>query len=227
VESVFPRLLGLGNFFSPDLSNEGTTKVPSSQTASDSVGPTPLGDDPDWEYIRWFQEGKEQGFNRLVYRHQDRMYNLCYRMLGDAAAAEEAAQETFLRAYRGLKAFRAEAKFSTWLYRIAVNACLNLRQSAGRRLLRDAAEYEAMQESVADPADGPEAELERSRREALIQAAIRALPEEFRVPLVLRDIEGREYGEIAEITGMNLGTVRSRLHRGRERLRLQLKERSG
>ncbi len=203
--ALFAFFSAAGNLF-PDPRSK-------SEPAGDGAGV----EDWDLEYVQWFKEGREQGFNRLVQRHQDRVYNLCYRMLGDAGDAEEAAQEAFMKVHRGLKDFRAEAKFSTWLYRIAVNVSLNIRQSSRRRSLREAPDYDL--ESAADPAGGPEADLEARRQEAWVQRGIRSLPAEFRVPLVLRDIEGRDYEEIAEITGANLGTVRSRLHRAREKMR--------
>jgi RNA polymerase sigma-70 factor (ECF subfamily) len=190
---------------------------------------------PDAEEIAWirdFQAGREQGFNRLVLKHQDRVYGLCLRLLaGDAAEAEDAAQEAFVRGYRGLKEFRMEAKFSSWMYRIAVNVCKNKMASRSWREAR---------RSVALGADGPEAaadareaggaapspaqELEAKARRARIEDAIARLPDEQRELVVLRDVEGRSYEEIAAATGLNPGTVKSRLNRGRGQLRAWLKD---
>ncbi len=207
---------GFGNFFSVSRSNQASEEKQNTVSIA--------GEESDREDIRLFLQGQEQGFNRLVYRHQDRMYNLCYRMLGESGAAEEAAQETFMRAYKGLQSFRSESKFSTWIYRIAVNACLNVKETAQHRMSKDSSEWEDVQNTLEDPKDNPEADLERRRRDQQIQTGLRSLPEEFRIPILLRDIEGRSYEEIAEITDANVGTVRSRLHRGRDKLRLLLKD---
>ena len=216
-------LKALGNFIplfrsNPETALYSEAESPNRRNESGAA-------DPDLELVNQFQAGKETGFNRLVLRHQDLVYNLCFRLLGNSSDAEEAAQEAFVRVYKGLKSFRSESKFSTWLYRIATNASLNLRQTAHQRVMKGAVEFESLEESLPDPSGGPESDLEQSRLSAEIQSGIKSLPEEFRTTLVLRDVEGRDYEEIAAITGANLGTVRSRLHRARDRMRLFLTER--
>jgi RNA polymerase sigma-70 factor (ECF subfamily) len=183
------------------------------------------GDTEDFQWIRDFQAGGEQGFNRLVLKHKDRVYGLCLRLLaGNRYDAEDVAQESFVKAYHGLRGFRMEAKFSSWMYRIAVNACKNKLasrhyQEARRHRDLDGAEGEGAP-SAPSPAQVFEAKRERER----IEEAIARLPEEQRTLVVLRDVEGRSYEEIAESTGLNPGTVKSRLNRGRGQLREWLKD---
>jgi RNA polymerase sigma-70 factor (ECF subfamily) len=180
----------------------------------------------DTEWVLAFQAGKEEGFNRLVLKHKDRIFSLCRRMLGDADDADDAAQEAFVRVFHGLGEFRRDAKFSTWLYRIAVNVCKNkldskpYRESRERQSLEDA----ELEGATAGSAPTPAQELEAKGRRQVIEEAIARLPEDQRMLVLLRDVEGRSYEEIAETTGLNEGTVKSRLNRGRRRLQEWLKE---
>jgi RNA polymerase sigma-70 factor, ECF subfamily len=181
-------------------------------------------DAEDNGWIREFQAGREQGFNRLVLKHQDRVYGLCLRLLaGQAAEAEDAAQEAFVRAYRGLGEFRGEARFSSWMYRIAVNVCKNKLASRAWRDARRGVGLEAA-DAAGAASPSPAHELDAKARRARIEEAIARLPEEQRTLVVLRDVEGRSYEEIAEATGLNPGTVKSRLNRGRGQLRAWLKD---
>lgn len=163
--------------------------------------------------------GDPAAFETLVVRYQHRVFGIALRMLENRAEAEEIAQETFLRAHRALAEFRGEAKLSTWLYAIASRLCLN-RLAAGERRLRreDPEALEGRPGAGADPAD----ELERRERDAALRRAIAELGEERRIVLVLRDIEGLSYAEIAQALGLELGTVRSRLHRARLDLKAKL-----
>ncbi len=190
-------------------------------------------DAEDFAWIREFQSGREQGFNRLVLKHKDRVYGLCLRLLsGSVPEAEDAAQEAFVRGYKGLKDFRLDAKFSTWMYRIAVNVCKNKLASRSWRESRRNVALEAADAAVADGGSvaagsappSPAHELDAKDRRNRIEAAIARLPDEQRELVVLRDIEGRSYEEIAEATGLNSGTVKSRLNRGRGQLREWLKD---
>jgi RNA polymerase sigma-70 factor (ECF subfamily) len=181
----------------------------------------------DYAWIREFQAGREQGFNRLVLKHKDRVYGLCLRLLaGDAAEAEDAAQEAFVRGYRGLRDFRMEAKFSTWMYRIAVNVCKNKMGSRPWRESRREVDLEAaeMAEAAETSSPSPAQVLDAKTRRACIEAAIARLPDDQRELVVLRDVEGRSYEEIAAATGLNPGTLKSRLNRGRGQLREWLKD---
>jgi RNA polymerase sigma-70 factor (ECF subfamily) len=154
-----------------------------------------------------------------VITYQHRVFGVALRMLGNRAEAEEIAQETFLRAHRALPDFRGEARLHTWLYAIASRLCLNRLASAERRLVRgdDGA-------LAAVPAGEPSAAaaVERAELDAALREAIAALPEERRIVVILRDLEGLSYEEIAEALELEPGTVRSRLHRARLDLKAKL-----
>lgn len=186
--------------------------------------PADPGEAEDVAWIQEFKAGREQGFNRLVLKHQHRVYGLCLRLLAaDAGEAEDAAQEAFVRAYRGLGDFRMDAKFSSWMYRIAVNVCKNKLASRAWREGRRRRDLEAADAAEA-AAPSPAQELDAKSRRARIEDAIARLPDEQRELVVLRDVEGRSYEEIAESTGLVAGTLKSRLNRGRAQLREWLKD---
>jgi RNA polymerase sigma-70 factor, ECF subfamily len=186
------------------------------------------GDAEDVKWVLLFKSGKEEGFNRLVLKHKDRMYGLCLRMLsGDRYEAEDAAQETFVKVYHSLHEFRMEAKFSSWVYRIAVNTCKNRfvsRSYQESQRAKDLDTADADGASSVGLAPSPAQVLEAKGKRERIEAAIARLPDEQRVLVVLRDVEGRSYEEIAETTGLNPGTVKSRLNRGRKQLQEWLRE---
>jgi RNA polymerase sigma-70 factor (ECF subfamily) len=169
------------------------------------------------------QRGDVESFNALVRLYEGRVYNLSYRMLGDPDSAADAAQEAFLNAFRNIRSFRG-GSFRSWLLRIATNACYDLLRARQRRpsTSLDAApedDGDASPLQIADTAESPDEFALRRELAAAIQQALGALPEEQRVIVILCDIEGLPYEEIAQITGTNLGTVKSRLSRGRARLR--------
>ena len=172
------------------------------------------GDSPG--FVERLRAGDASAFERLVADNQHRVYGVALRMLGSAAEAEEIAQETFLRAHGSLAEFRGDAKLSTWLYAIVSRLCLNRLASADRRVARPGDEILLR---VADMGAGPEARAERGELEAALHRAIADLPEERRVVVILRDLEGMAYEEIARALDLELGTVRSRLHRARMDLR--------
>jgi len=163
--------------------------------------------------------GDTKAFETLVITYQHRVFGVALRMLGSRAEAEDIAQETFLRAHRAVGEFRGEARLGTWLYAIASRLCLNRIASAPRRLER--ADDAALLRLPAPGADAASA-LERSELEAALQQAIAALPEERRIVVVLRDLEGLDYEEVAEVLGLPLNTVRTRLHRARLDLKAKL-----
>ena len=165
------------------------------------------------------RQGDHRAFEELVIAYQHRVFGVALRMLGNRAEAEEIAQETFLRAHRALPEFRGDARLHTWLYAIASRLCLNRLASAHRRLVQG--DDEAL---AAAPADEPSAaaRLERAELDAAVREAISALPEERRIVVVLRDLEGLSYEEIAEVLDLEPGTVRSRLHRARLDLKAKL-----
>ena len=155
----------------------------------------------------------------MAYQH--RVYGVALRMLGRRAEAEDVAQETFLRAYRSVKEFRGEAKLSTWLYAITSRLCLNrLASPAYQRTRHD----DDLLSRVPDDTEDVAGHVERREREAAVHAAIADLDHDRRLVLVLADLEGLAYEEIAEALGVPIGTVRSRLHRARMDLKTRLEK---
>ena len=173
------------------------------------------------------QRGDVEQFNALVRLYEGRVYNLCYRMLGDPDSAADATQDAFLSAYRNLRSFRG-GSFRSWMLRIATNACYDVLRARKRRpaisLDVDTDENDdASPLQIADTAESPADFALRRELAAAIQLGLGELPDEQRVILILSDIEGLAYEEIAHITNTNIGTVKSRLSRGRARLRDVLK----
>jgi RNA polymerase sigma-70 factor (ECF subfamily) len=163
--------------------------------------------------------GDRHAFEELVIAYQHRVFGVALRMLGNRAEAEEIAQETFLRAHRALPEFRGEARLYTWLYGIASRLCLNRLASADRRLVRG--DDEALTAAASDEPSAA-AVLERAEIDAAVREAVASLPEERRIVVVLRDLEGLSYEEIGEVLALEPGTVRSRLHRARLDLKAKL-----
>ena len=160
--------------------------------------------------------------------HQDRIYTLCLRMTGDREDAQDAAQEAFLNAWRGLASFQGDSSFSTWLYRLASNACIDLLRKRKRRQEREnfcsLDDEEAGWLEPAAPGAGPEEELERKERRQALERELRALPDHQREILVMREVSGLSYQEIGELLSLDLGTVKSRLARARLALKKRLQE---
>lgn len=168
------------------------------------------------------RDGDLTAFNALVVRFQDPVYSLALRMLGSPAAAEDATQEAFIRAWRRLDSFRG-GRFQSWLFTIVANLSRDELRRRGRRpqTSLDAARDDPDRASL-DPADGgpsPEAVAEQGDLRALLESALAQLPDDWREVVVLSDVQDMAYDEIAEITGLPLGTVKSRLSRARGRLR--------
>jgi RNA polymerase sigma-70 factor (ECF subfamily) len=168
--------------------------------------------------------GDRLAFGELVHRHQDRLYNTVFRLLGNAEDAQDVVQDAFLSAYQSLHHFKGDSRFFTWLYRIAVNAAISLRRKHHMRVRADfAGRFETADEPLDDCADcQPSAALERLEDEQQLQAALNRLTPEHRTVLVLKEIDGHKYEEIADILQVPIGTIRSRLHRARLELRDQL-----
>ena len=164
-------------------------------------------DDPDGPLVRRAQNGDRWAFDELVDRHQHRLFTLAARLLGSPEDAADAVQEAFIRAWLGLSSFRHGARFSTWLYRICLNAVHD------QRTKRPAAPLD----EVAEPVD-PRDQFATHELSGALQQALAALEEEFRGAVVLYDVLGCSYAEIAELTGVAEGTVKSRIFRGRKRL---------
>jgi RNA polymerase sigma-70 factor (ECF subfamily) len=184
----------------------------------------------DAALVKAFQGGDNAAFDKLVLRHKDKLFNLIYWFLGDYQEANDYSQETFIKVFKSLKKFRFESSFSTWLYRIAINTCKNRLKSSAYQWKNRTVPLEKPAGStggnphleIQDDSPSPVMELEERDRMKLIQAAINSLPEEQNRVVVLRDIQGLSYEEIAEITNQKLGTVKSRLARARLELRNKL-----
>lgn len=181
----------------------------------------------EMDLIQRSQEGDLAAFNLLVETYQRQVYNLCLRMLGSVEAAEDATQETFLAAYRHIGTFRGTA-FRSWLLRIAANVCTDELRRRRRRPLRsiETNDSDAEPFQIPDTREGPEAYVLRRELGRSIQSALLALPEDQRLVIILCDVQGLSYEEIAATLNIALGTVKSRISRARRRLReLLLKER--
>ena len=183
--------------------------------------------DEERRLVEIAQRGDVESFNELVRLFEGRVYTLCYRMLGDADSAADAAQDAFLSAFRNLRSFRG-GSFRSWMLRIATNTCYDVLRVRKRRP-SVSLDIEADDESassplqIADTAESPDDFSLRRELAAAIQDGLTTLPDEQRIVLILSDIQGLPYEEIAQITNSNLGTVKSRLSRGRARLREVLK----
>ena len=187
----------------------------------------------DSNLIRAVQAGDMAAFDDLVLKHKDRLFNLVYWFLGDYQEANDCAQETFINVFRSIKTFRFESAFSTWLYRIAVNTCKNRIKSSAYRWKKKTVSLETSGgttngnpfSEIVNGSPTPVMALEKKEKMMRIQKAINSLSEEQKKVVVLRDIQGFSYQDISDITGLNLGTVKPRLARGRLELRNQLKGR--
>jgi RNA polymerase sigma-70 factor, ECF subfamily len=172
--------------------------------------------DDDFSLIKRFIEGDETTFRTLVYRHKEKVRNIIYMTMNYSDSVDDIAQEVFITVYKNLKYFRFESQFTTWLYRITINKCRDhLRKMKIRNIFTplnhndDAHGYSQINENMDIP--------------GIVQKAISKLPEKLRVPLLLKDIEGFSYQEIAETVQCEIGTVKSRIFRARESLRNILK----
>jgi RNA polymerase sigma-70 factor (ECF subfamily) len=188
--------------------------------ASNKSGEASFEQISDSECIRRVQEGKIDAFEVLVRRHQKTIFNLLYRMLGDYDEAAEAAQETFLSAYRAIGRFRGDSNFSTWVYRIAINQASSRRRSLAqvqaRTLPLESAEK--INETGTDPAD----RLEQKEIQEQVQKALKELDASDAAIILLRDLQDVPYEEVARALNVPMGTVKSRLHRARRALKAHL-----
>ena len=171
--------------------------------------------------IKRFKDGDGSAFRELVQRYQDKIYNLCRYMIADANLAQDAAQDTFVKAYKALNIYKPDFEFYTWLYRIAVNTCLDYRKKLKTTI---PAEYEGVLDEIASPEPSPEHLYQSKETGALIQAALARLPEKLRAVIVLKELEELSYDEIAQVLDVSIGTVKSRISRAREELRRLLRK---
>ena len=180
-------------------------------------------DNQEQNWIQSARNGDQAAFGQLVIKYQKRVYALTVRMCPTPELAEEAAQETFLSAWQGLSFFRGDSAFSTWLYRLASNACVDLLRKEGRHQ-GPSLDDEAVSAEVPDTRPTPEAAAEQKELRAQIEAGLRTLSPEHREVLILREIQQLSYDEIADALSLDLGTVKSRISRGRRQLRNFLME---
>jgi RNA polymerase sigma-70 factor (ECF subfamily) len=201
--------------------------------------PDASGEDPDREAVRRARDGDQGAFEQLVLAHQRRAFNVAYRILGDYEEALDLTQEAFVLAHRNLRQFRGEARFGSWLLAITVNQCRNRLKHWKRRAR---ARHDSLSEPIGgegsdllrelpDPGATAFEALEGRQLEELVREEMQHVDEEYRIVLVLRELQDVAYEEIARMLGVPVGTVKSRLHRGRaelrERLRRRLSPRSG
>ena len=184
----------------------------------------PAPDDPrgdDRQLVAAAQAGDRQALDALLRRHYDRIHAVCRRIAGSSRDADDAAQEAMISIVRGLPRFDGRAQFSTWIYRIATNAALDELRRRRRRPGLAVLDDEGHPPEIVDPL--AERTVEASVDRLSIDAALAAVPEDFRVAVVLCDVVGLQYDEIAADLGIPIGTVRSRIHRGRAQLREALR----
>ncbi len=179
------------------------------------------------ELIRRCQDGDRTSFDVLVRTYHALAYNVAYRMLNDPDAASDATQTAFVRAYRSIGSFRRDATFSTWLYRIVTNACLDRlrrkdRTSRSLSLVGDDGDGNPEDIDIPDSSHDPSDVAEQAERQAIVQGAISRLAPSHRAVLVLYDLSGLSYEQVAEALQVPLGTVKSRLNRARLALKEEL-----
>ena len=181
----------------------------------------------DRELVQRVQDGDSTAFDLLVRKYQHRIVALIGRYVADWSECQDVAQEAFLRAYRAIGSFRGDAQFYTWLHRIAVNTAKNHLVASNRRPPTgdiDVADAEQFDSGIRlRDNDTPERELMRQQMEQTVMRAVEALPEELRVAITLREVEGMSYEEIAEKMDCPIGTVRSRIFRARDAIDQQLR----
>ena len=186
-----------------------------------------IGAATDRELVATAANGAEGSFEELVRRYQRPISSYVYRMVGDYESALDLTQEIFIKVYGSLSRYRAEFKFSTWIYKIAHNCAVDhLRRNAGReRSLLAGLEGDSYELPIESGSPSPEQESERRERRLEIEFVVRSLPAAYRELIALRHSQDLTYEEIVEVTGLPLGTVKNRLFRAREMMRQQFVER--
>ena len=214
-------------------SNPLTMKIPIVKFAA---GVAALGDlagafavrDEEASIVAELKRGSEEAYAWLIDRFHQPVYSLVYRMLKDPADAADATQEVFLKVFRGMRRFHGEASLKTWIYRIAIHEASNYRRWWFRHKGRETSmeqhpgQDRALRETLVDPGYTPFESLAQEEVRTRVESELRLVPEPYRSTVILRDIEGLSYEEIAEILEVSLGTVKSRLTRGREALKKRL-----
>ena len=172
--------------------------------------------------IRRVQQGDTEAFEALVAAYEKNVFNVALQMTGNREDAQDLTQEAFIKAYSSLSSFRGDSRFSSWLYRIVSNVCLDFKRRQSRRpsasLTVEDDEGESVQLDIADESQSPEALLERKMTREAVREGLKQLPDEQRQILLLREIQGLSYEEIGEAMGLEEGTVKSRIFRARKKL---------
>ena len=176
------------------------------------------------DMIERASRGDAAAFNRLMEQHERRMYAVALRMCGNREDAQDCLQEAMLRVYRAIGGFKGQSSFSIWVYRITMNTCLDELRRKKNRQSTSLDSLLDMGWSPSDDTNAPEKQAIRSELRRNLNRAIQELPEEMRSAVVLRDIQGFSYEEIAHMLEINVGTIKSRISRGREKLREKMKE---
>lgn len=226
------RLVGLPNtardgYWKPHPETGNKSRFLSvSNTAPSGGGVNQVSKSLDDLLVERAKRGDVEAFEQLISQYEKKVVNTAYRLTGNIEDAMDVAQEAFIRAYSSIPEFRGDSSFATWLFRIVHNACLDeLRKRKRQRItsldepVQSSDGEMERQLAVANSSDGPEEALERVEVQRAVQESINALDEEYRIVVVMRDIQGYSYNEIAETLGINLGTVKSRLNRARNALK--------
>jgi len=185
---------------------------------------TPGLSEEEARFIAALRRRDERAFNALLLRFQDRVFNLIRRLLQSPEEARDVTQEVFVSVFEKIESYRGDASIATWIYRIATNHAKNRIKYLSRRKDKQSESLEAMlvppsESRLSASIPRPDVAVARERIARLVDAALGELDEEQRIVVVLRDVEGQSYEDIADITGLNLGTVKSRLHRARLKLK--------
>lgn len=177
--------------------------------------------------IALFLDGEKQAFDKLVLKYKNMIYNLCFRILNNQEDAEDCFQETFIKVFKSLNSFQFKSAFSTWLYRIAINTCKNKVSSLEYKVRKlfngNKNDCNSNYDEIKDTAKGSFEKIAARQTEESILKAITALDPEKRILITLKDIEDKSYEEIKDITGLKIGTIKSKLFRTREELKVKLK----
>ncbi|MCK4538924.1 MAG: RNA polymerase sigma factor [Candidatus Krumholzibacteria bacterium] len=177
--------------------------------------------------VKAFLSGEKRAFDRLIVLHQRMVFSLCFRLLGEYDEADDAAQEVFIKVHRHIGGFRFESSFRTWIYRVTVNTCRNRMDTREYRMKKKKVSIEKGPSyrdgdspvDIPDRSESPLGAITRKEVGRMIQGAIDLLSGEQKMVVVLKDIQGRSYEEIVDMTGLKMGTVKSKLSRGRLKLR--------
>lgn len=224
-EPSYPRVRETPNTVSARV--ESQQPEAEAQTPAGAESPRAAENAVDHELVRRVQGGDKRAFDLLVRKYQHKLVSVISRYVNDWSECQDVAQESFIRAYRALGNFRGDAQFYTWLYKIAVNTAKNHLVSKGRRPptddidASDAVQYDGG--TWLRDTDTPEHELARQEIERTVAETVEALPEELRVAITLREVEGLSYEEIAQTMGCPIGTVRSRIFRARDAIDQKLR----